>query len=447
MRLSPYLDVLEQQDTIKSTNYFIVPIYTVNSGCHTATATFPVTIGGASAGFITGPTGVCNGSAIALAESVSGGVWSASNGNASVTSSGMVTGLSICLDTIIYSVPSTCGTSGTVTASIVISIDALPDPGTITGGANVCVGATMSVADASPGGVWSTTGVYATISPAGIVTGVTGGTDMISYTVTNGCGSATTSRYINVAVFPSAGTITGPTNVCPGSVISLADTAGGGVWSESNGNVSVSMGGMVTGLTAGTDIIRYSISNVCGSAATTQAITIDPLPDAGAITSEDTVCIGGTITLTDAAPGGIWSANNGNASVSGTGIVTGVLPGIVTLQYTVNNSCGTANATKQIDVKDCKTNGISTVATSAIRIFPNPASAILNIEWAGLQSRNANISITDVAGRVALKTELVNNNGTGTMQVNLAGLNEGIYMLIISSDSVYYTDKIVVSKR
>ncbi len=68
--------------------------------------------------------------------------------------------------------------------------------------------------------------------------------------------------------------------------------------------------------------------HACGTANATKTVTINPSGSAGAITGPDTVCIGSTITLTGAVPGGVWSAGNTNASVgSSSGVVTGVSSG------------------------------------------------------------------------------------------------------------------------
>ena len=76
---------------------------------------------------------------------------------------------------------------------------------------------------------------------------------------------------------------------------------------------------------------------------------VNPTPDAGSISGASAVCVGANITLTDAASGGVWSASNANATVSG-GVVTGVSAGIDTIIYSVTTACGTATATKTISV-------------------------------------------------------------------------------------------------
>lgn len=76
----------------------------------------------------------------------------------------------------------------------------------------------------------------------------------------------------------SIGSITSPSNVCVGSTITLADTSTGGIWNSSSTRATVS-GGSVTGVTVGTDTIKYTVTNSCGSVTVTSLVTITPLPN------------------------------------------------------------------------------------------------------------------------------------------------------------------------
>ena len=420
--------------------------YTNTNMCGTASQTKIVSVDPpAVAGTISGSGSVCPGAIASYRETVSGGAWSVTNSNATIGPAGRLTASLPGIDTVEYTVNNTCHTA---VAEFPVTIGGA-SAGTITGPTGVCSGSVMTLADASTGGVWSVANGNASVTGSGIVTGLSTGVDTVMYTVLSACGTTTTTAVatavISVDPIADAGIITGANHVCPGGSFTCNESVTGGVWTVNNGNASITASGSVSGIAAGTDIITYTVTNSCGSVATEETITIDPLPDAGTITSEDSVCKGGTITLIDAAPGGTWSASNGNASVSGAGTVTGILPGMVTILYSVSNSCGATDATKVIDVVDCKAAGLSSVAVSPIRIFPNPASSVLNIEWADLQSKDADIVITDVTGRVVLRSESVNTT-TGAIQLNISGLNDGVYILTFGSGSVHYTDKVVVSR-
>jgi uncharacterized protein YjdB len=135
-----------------------------------------------------------------------------------------------------------------------------------------------------------------------------------------------------------------------GSTTTLSDALLGGVWSSSNTAIAtISTSGVVTGVAAGSVMIYYVVSNSCGSMTDSVAVSVQLSPVAGTISGASSVCQGSTITLTDAATGGVWSSSNTRASVSG-GVVTGISGGLDTIRYTVTNACGNAIATKPISI-------------------------------------------------------------------------------------------------
>lgn len=324
--------------------------YSVTNGCGTVTSVFAVTVNPfLSAGTISGPTSVCVSGLITLTSTVAGGVWSSSNASATAGStSGIITGVLPGLDTITYTVTGICGIAS---STYIITVNALPTSGTISGPGTVCVAANITLTSSVAGGTWSAANSTATVgSSSGIVTGVTAGTNTITYSVSNTCGTATTTRVITVNPLPNAGTISGPDSVCISSTITLTSSAPGGVWTAGNANATVSGAGVVTGVSAGTVPISYTVTNVCGTISAVKIITVVPPPNAGVISGPSNVCVGAGITLTSSAPTGTWSSSNGNAIISGPGIVVGVLVGTSTISYSVTNLCGTAVATRVVSV-------------------------------------------------------------------------------------------------
>jgi choice-of-anchor A domain-containing protein len=74
----------------------------------------------------------------------------------------------------------------------------------ITGSSSVTIGSTITLSNATSGGTWSSaTPSVATISNTGVVTPVASGTSVISYSVTNSCG--TTTKSITITVNPLVG--------------------------------------------------------------------------------------------------------------------------------------------------------------------------------------------------------------------------------------------------
>lgn len=243
--------------------------YTVGATTETMTVTVnsnPLPIGGS--------TSLCIGSSTTFTDAVAGGVWTSSvpsvlNVN---LASGFGTGLSAGVAFITYTLPTGCHVE---VADTVYS----STPAPIIGPSSVCAGITITLLDTTPGGAWSSSNTaVATVSPAGIVTGVAAGTAIISYSYTSVCGIGAATLTVTVDGTPSAGSITGPSTVSVGDTILLADIAGGGTWSSGDPSIAtIDAAGDVVGIAPGTCIITYTVSGSCGPVFATATITVTPV--------------------------------------------------------------------------------------------------------------------------------------------------------------------------
>jgi autotransporter-associated beta strand protein len=410
---------------VADTNGFVTGIatgtaiisYTTNSFCGVSydTAMIQVTPGtGYVIGAILGPSSVCAGAVIALSDTSAGGAWSSSNLEiATVSGSGSVQGLAQGTVTITYAINTACGVYQAVRN---ITVDTLPDISVINGPVNLCAGVpTTYSSPGGPGGIWSTATGNATINATtGIATGITAGLDTVMYNITNTCGSTMGSLPIVITPQPDAGSLSGPAEVCKTDTITLISSIPGGTWNLSN-SLATSLGnGMIKGINAGVDTVRYIIANTCGADTATQVITISAPPVAGVITgSTTTICVGSAITLTDTTSGGIWSTVNGNATVAG-GVVTGVTPGTDTVQYIVTNVCGTAKAIKKVTI-----NAITPVDTIAgpSSVCTGAKITLTNATTGGTWSKTnntANISTSGVVTGISAGVDTIKYTPAGT---------------------------------
>ncbi len=298
--------------------------YAIGAGC---SATKVITVNPLPA-LITGTTVVCVGSTTTLSDPTSGGTWSSSIAtNGSISASGVLSGIAAGNTVIDYTLTAT-GCSRSVTATV------NPQPAVISGPSVVCPGATITLTDATPGGIWGMSGGSVSVgSSTGVVTGTATGIATVTYTLSTGC---VQTKQITVNPLPAA--ISGPTSLCQGSTTTLTD-AGGGIWSAISGAATIgSTSGLVTGTSAGTALITYTISTGC---FVTRAETVNPLP--AAIGGPSALCVGSTITLTDGG-GGTWSSMTTTIATIGTttGIVSGAATGTTTIVYTLPTGCTTA---------------------------------------------------------------------------------------------------------
>ncbi len=299
--------------------------YVLSTGCMTTRVVsvnpLPLVIAGSGA--------VCEGLSIALSDGSAGGNWSSTNTSVAtvVGSTGIVTGIAAGIASVVYTLPTSCNTSRIITVN--------PLPAAISGIANVCVGSNVSLSNATPGGLWSTSvftiGTVGSVS--GIVTGITQGTVNVTYTLGTGCQQVST-----ITVNPLPPAISGTTSICIGTTTILTNTVAGGTWTSSNPTRAGvgSASGLVTGFVSGTVTITYT--STAGCIAVT-GFTVNPLPVT--ITGPSTVCTGASITLSDASTGGTWTSGNSPVAAvgSGSGIVSGISPGTAVITYTLPTGC------------------------------------------------------------------------------------------------------------
>ena len=287
---------------------------------------------------ITGPSTVCLGSTINLSDATSSGVWTSSlPAIAPVNGSGVVSGSALGSSVISYTVTvNGCSSASTSTVQVL----AMPTVASITGPTTVCQIDTMLLSNITPSGIWnSNNNSVAIINSNGEVVGITPGTAIMSYSVTNnGCLTAS-SVMITVLSLPIVLPITGINTVCQDLTTTLYDLTSSGAWLSTNPLIASinSSTGVVTGVSSGTVLMNYTVSSAGCSTTENILVTVNPTPVIAVITGTPKVCIGSMTSLYDATASGIWSSNSATiATISSTGIVTGVSAGTSIIDYEVS---------------------------------------------------------------------------------------------------------------
>jgi len=390
--------------------------YTGGSGCFVASI---ITVNPLPVA-ITGTASVCTGATVTLVDG-SGGTWTSSNTAVATTpaSAGNISGVITGTTSITYTSLLGCATS------IIVTVNATPPA--ITGTTTACQGATTTLADGG-GGTWTSSSTsVATVSATGAVGGVATGTTSITYTLA-GC-----STHITVTVSSAPGAITGTMSACLGASVSLIDPSGIGTWSSGTTTVATVDGsGHVTTVSAGITTIAFTNSSGCHVNA---IVTVNPAPVA--IGGATTVCVGGTITLTDASAGGTWSSSDNTAATvsATTGVVTGVSETTATITYTLPTGCATtATVTDNCNV------GVKQVSKmlNKLSIAPNPNKGLFTITGTltGTNDQAVTIEVVDMIGKVVYKANFTAKNGTINEQINLnSNLANGMYLLNLHSET------------
>ncbi len=267
------------------------------------------------------------------------------------------------------------------------------------------------------------------LSPSGLTyTPTTGysGADSFRAMVYDGIAYDTIELYITVTPLPTVSAISGPTFVCTGAAITLTDATTGGSWSSAASGATVTSGGVVTGVTAGTVNISYTVSNSCGASSVIYPVSVITSPSAGTITGPSSFCANFTITLSDAATGGTWSSTDATvASVDASGVVSGIAAGTAVISYTVVTPCGTAAATHSVTVNPTPNaiSGPSSVCEGGSTITLSEASTggTWSTSAAGTASVNSTGIVTGVASGTANISYVYPSTGCGvynTITVN-----------------------------
>lgn len=333
--------------------------YSTTSSCGTASDGQLLTVHSLpNAGTLTGSDNVCVGNSITLTPTGSTGegpLWYGSSAIVTVDN-GMVTGVTAGTATISYRVNNSCGESY---ATKVITVNALPDAGTISGPDNICAGTNINLFATMAGGTWMSGGV-ATIDEFGnmyLPDWAWDGMNTVTYAVTNACGTSSTTHYVSESAHTYAGFIDAPAPICVGGMTSVYSTAPAGAWSSSNTAVAdIDFYGMITGVGAGTATLTYSVGGICGDAVATATVSVNTSPDAGTITGSNMSAVGAFTAHESTIVGGAWtSSNQFIAQVDGSGMVTGMAAGNATISYTVSNDCGSTTATLEFTVTPADT--------------------------------------------------------------------------------------------
>ena len=296
--------------------------------------------------------------------------WTTSNAAAAtVNASGLVSGVAPGIATITATSEGQSGAAAvTVTAPPVASVSVSPASASVAVGQTLQLAATPKDANGNPltgrTVTWATTNAaVASVNGSGLVSGISAGVATISASSEGQAGGAS----ITVSGVPVASVTVSPAsaNLQVGQTVQLTGTprdAGGNplsgravIWTTSNGSVaSVSGTGLVTGTGAGSATITATSE---GQSATS-AISVTAVPVASVAVNPPTasVAVGQNVQLTaipkDASGNPLngrlvaWSTSNAAvATVTSSGLVSGVASGSATITATSEAKSGTATIT------------------------------------------------------------------------------------------------------
>ncbi len=421
-------------------------------------------------GIITGSTAVCSGFPTTLSSSTPGGSWSSGNPSIFVTPGGVVTSSTVGITgTIYYTFPTGCFVSTVVNVSL--------GPDTIAGVNHVCQGATSTLTITDTTGVWSSTNlaIATVVYNTGLVTGISAGPAVISYTLPNGCYAVkpfTVDPLLpgGVSIIDSPGGI-----ICEGTRAAFyAITVNGGsptfVWKKFSRVLPGATSDTLRYIPIHGDVIECFMypHNICAlhdSVADTFYLDVYPVDKSP------------VVTITTAGPSAIpyigqivtffanvtWGGTNPQYQwfIDGSAIPGATNSSFAAPFYTTSTvSCDvignppcliTASATGHsntiviynlLDVKPLS------AGNNSLSLFPNPNTGefTLSGQLAGNSNNEVNMEVSNMLGQVVYKGKTTPANGALKAQILLDGVPSGSYLLRVNTETGSETFHFVIGK-
>ncbi len=272
---------------------------------------------------ISGTLSVCKGATRTLTGRGEAGTWlSGDNSVLTISSTGVVTGVSDGTTTVTYTDANSCSISINFTVNDLPTVSAGTDQ-------SICTGSSVSLSATYASGTsisWNNSvSNNVAFSPTSTATYTVVGVDG------NGC-IATDEVQVTVLPLP---TISGSSTVCVNATITLTGSGSPSTstpWVSSSTNVaSISSNGVVTGLQAGTTTITYTDSDGCQQ---THDVTVQGLPAVNAGT-DFSVCEGTQISLS----GGGANSYSWDNGVTNGALFTASTTTTYTVTGTNSNNC------------------------------------------------------------------------------------------------------------
>ena len=376
---------------------------TNDTGCIT-TATVALTVNALpSATAMT--TAVCDGDDAELTSAVAGEsnesyMWS----DGATTSMTTISGVTTANNGDVYTVTVTNDTGCETTATVALTVNALPSATAMT--TATCDGddamlSAMVAGESNESYMWSDGATTSMTTISGVTTANNG--DVYTVTVTNDTDCSTTATVaLTVNALPSATAMT--TATCDGGDAMLSSAVAGEsnesyMWSDGATTSMTTISGVTTANNG--DVYTVTVTNDTGCETTaTVALTVNALPSATAMTTA--VCDGGDAMLSSAVAGEsnesyMWSDGATTAMTTVSGVTTANNGDVYTVTVTNDTDCSTT-ATVALTVNALPSATAMTTATC------DGGDAILNAMVAGnsnesyMWSDGATTSMTTISG-------------------------------------------------
>jgi hypothetical protein len=119
----------------------------------------------------------------------------------------------------------------------------------------------------------------------------------------------------------------------------------------------------------------------------------------------------------------------------------------VLVKFVTTNDNGNNLFLDNINLSQSNPTGISTLNNAEVdaMLYPNPTNGFANLRINTGSSFYASLSLVNVLGQTVYSKQITLNNGTNTIQLDVLGLVQGVYSVVIDSKSETLVKKLMVT--
>jgi len=318
------------------------------------------------------------------------------------------------------------------TAAMFLVLKPCSVAGSLSGTQALCSnGSTTIATNGSLNGTWSSgTASVATVNSSGVVTGISAGTSVITYSFSagNGCAASSATRTVTVTAAPNAGDLSGTQNICPGETTTFSSNGtSGGTWTSGGSAVATvnTFSGVVSGVSSGTATMTYTVVGTggCSNATATRTVTVGAATAAPSVTG-DSRCGSGTLVLQATPPANAvidWYdvATNGTALLTSSNTFTTPSLAATTTYYAEarhnTSGCSSSRTAVSAAINPAPTGVTASVSPGAIC-----SGETLTLSAAATSNSASSYTMLSENFNAANAAWTITNNSTGGTPANAA---------------------------
>jgi len=135
-----------------------------------------------------------------------------------------------------------------------------------------------------------------------------------------------------------------------------------------------------------------------------------------------------------------WSFSNGGSATGTSTVQSFGTNGPAFAVATVSNGCGTVSDTLNFTV------GMGENALATLRVFPNPTTGLVRVEFPMRTSGTAMVRVLSITGAQLTATNAQFAAGTATVDLDLRGLASGLYLLEVQTEEATGVQRLVIER-